>query len=98
MNTCRTGHKPVGWKKCSASAGLAETYHMGRRMDPELRKAEEGAQFGSAPKQKKRGERTAPYEINGVKCKTINSPIRVPKGTDRRLLMAAYGGNLSKLR
>lgn len=43
MNTVRTGHKPVGFPTSSSTSGLGETAHMGRRMDPTLRKLEAGA-------------------------------------------------------
>ncbi len=81
MNTCRTGHTPVGWPKSTSSAGLAETCHMGRRFDPELRKLEEGAQFGSVQANKNKRK----------KAKVIV----VPRGTNRKVLIAAYEGNLS---
>ena len=43
MNTARTGHKPVGFPTSSSNSGLAESVHLGKRMDPTLRKLEAGA-------------------------------------------------------
>ena len=40
MNTVRTGHKPVGFPTSSSNSGLAESVHLGKRMNPELRKLE----------------------------------------------------------
>lgn len=45
----RGGHRPAGWP--SSTMDMSQFGHIGKKMDRELKAAEEGAQFGGSSKE-----------------------------------------------